>query len=400
MMKKNILIYQHSGSGNHGSEALAHTIYKLFEPLDEIGEIGITTTNIEEDITYSLKDMENSLIAVKQMQKFSFKWLLWQVNKRVFKSKMIQKRIEANKDILKAAEKYDICVAIGGDHYCYDKGRFFWATDSGLKELGKKIALVGASIEPEDLNDPAFVEHLNKFDFISVRESISYDALAAKINEKKLFLNPDSAFLLKPKQEKVNRKNKSKRIGINVSPMIISNEKNKGITLKNYLKLVEYLLSETDWQISFIPHVVWTANNDLKAIEELTNNINELEKYKDRITIVTDGDCLAIKAEIAACDYFVGARTHATIAAYSLKIPTFVVGYSVKAKGIAKDLFNTYEGYVIPVQQLKKETDLLEAFTDFYKYADKTKQQLELVMDNYAGAAAAVTQDFIQTFLA
>ena len=55
---------------------------------------------------------------------------------------------------------------------------------------------------------------------------------------------------------------------------------------------------------------------------------------------------------------FIGARTHSTIAAYSSGVPTLVVGYSVKAKGIAKDLFGTEENYVLPVQALKEENNL------------------------------------------
>ena len=39
-----------------------------------------------------------------------------------------------------------------------------------------------------------------------------------------------------------------------------------------------------------------------------------------------------------------------------------VVGYSIKAKGIAKDIFGTYKNYVIPVQSLNNENDLIEAF--------------------------------------
>ena len=56
------------------------------------------------------------------------------------------------------------------------------------------------------------------------------------------------------------------------------------------------------------------------------------------------------------------ARTHASIAAYSEQVPTLVVGYSVKARGIAKDLFGTDENYVIPVQSFKQNRDLLDSF--------------------------------------
>ena len=71
---------------------------------------------------------------------------------------------------------------------------------------------------------------------------------------------------------------------------------------------------------------------------------------------------MELKGYIAACDLFIGARTHATIAAYSSHVPTLVVGYSVKARGIAQDLFGTFENYVLPVQELEEKEDLSKAF--------------------------------------
>lgn len=59
---------------------------------------------------------------------------------------------------------------------------------------------------------------------------------------------------------------------------------------------------------------------------------------------------------------FIGALIHATIVAYSSSVPTIVVGYSVKAKGIAKDLFGTYENYVLSEKDLKQEDEITEAF--------------------------------------
>lgn len=70
---------------------------------------------------------------------------------------------------------------------------------------------------------------------------------------------------------------------------------------------------------------------------------------------------------------FIGARTHATIAAYSSCVPTLVVGYSIKARGIAKDLFGTDEGYVLPVQALAKKEDLVNAFDWLYQNAAGTE---------------------------
>ncbi len=77
------------------------------------------------------------------------------------------------------------------------------------------------------------------------------------------------------------------------------------------------------------------------------------------------------------------ARTHATIAAYSSCVPTLVVGYSIKARGIAKDLFGTDEGYVLPVQALAKKEDLVNAFDWLYQNAQAQKAHLQQIMPDY-----------------
>ena len=81
--------------------------------------------------------------------------------------------------------------------------------------------------------------------------------------------------------------------------------------------------------------------------------------------------------------FFIGARTHATIAAYSSGVPTLVVGYSIKAKGIAKDIFGTYENYVVPVQNLKLENDLLDNFKWIIKNEKSIKNHLNQVIYSY-----------------
>ena len=97
---------------------------------------------------------------------------------------------------------------------------------------------------------------------------------------------------------------------------------------------------------------------DRKPLSEL------FSLYKDTGRVVMIDDCSAeeLKGYISKCCFFIGARTHSTIAAYSSKVPTLVIGYSVKSRGIATDLFGTYENYVLPVQELKEEDSLIKAY--------------------------------------
>ena len=76
-------------------------------------------------------------------------------------------------------------------------------------------------------------------------------------------------------------------------------------------------------------------------------------------------------------------QVHATIAAYSSCVPTLVVGYSVKARGIAKDLFGSWENYVLPVQTLEKKEDLTEAFLWLQKQEEAIRSRLTAEMPGY-----------------
>ncbi len=80
---------------------------------------------------------------------------------------------------------------------------------------------------------------------------------------------------------------------------------------------------------------------------------------------------------------FRGARTHATIAAYSTCVPTLVVGYSVKARGIARDIFGSEDNMVIPVQSLEHEDDLVNAFKYIQENESNIRQHLQNFMPSY-----------------
>ena len=99
--------------------------------------------------------------------------------------------------------------------------------------------------------------------------------------------------------------------------------------------------------------------------------------------MITNGNAAQLKGYIARCRFFIGARTHATIAAYSTCVPTLVVGYSVKSRGIAIDLFGTEENYVLPVQNLKQENEFCNAFDWLTKNEKIIRTHLETIMPAY-----------------
>ena len=94
-------------------------------------------------------------------------------------------------------------------------------------------------------------------------------------------------------------------------------------------------------------------------------------------------NCKKLKYIISKCRFFIGARTHSTIAAYSTFVPTLVVGYSVKSIGIAMDIFNTDKNHVIPVQRLSNEDDLLNSFSWIMDHELEEKEILERIIPKY-----------------
>ena len=149
-------------------------------------------------------------------------------------------------------------------------------------------------------------------------------------------------------------------VGINVSPLIERYRGEGGETaLDAFTALTEHLLQHTDLRIRFVPHVVWANSDDRKPLRAL----QERFAASGRTELVADAPAPVLKREIAGCQFFVGARTHATIAAYSSLVPTLVVGYSVKSRGIARDLFGEDRGLVLPVHELTG-AGLIAAFED------------------------------------
>jgi colanic acid/amylovoran biosynthesis protein len=86
-------------------------------------------------------------------------------------------------------------------------------------------------------------------------------------------------------------------------------------------------------------------------------------------------DSAQIKYIIGNCKYFIGARTHSTIAALSSFIPTLSIAYSVKARGINKDLFG-HEEYVLDISDVTSET-LINGFQKLANEEMEIKEILE-----------------------
>ena len=238
---------------------------------------------------------------------------------------------------------------------------------------------MGCSLEAELFQDPSFIEDIKNYDYILARESLTFELLK-RAGITKIGLAPDPAFTLSEMQLPLPEGFvEGNTIGINVSPLVEKRETKKGIVLENYKNLIRNILSNTDCSVALIPHVVWEDNDDRVILKM----IYDLFRESDRVVMINDHNCMELKGYISRCRFFVGARTHATIAAYSTGIPTLTLGYSIKSRGIAKDLFGTDENYVIPVQSLSQDEDLWNAFEWIWQHEREIKSTLHSIMPDY-----------------
>lgn len=366
------LLYMHGGSGNHGCEALVRTTSNLIRKIDN-SNILLWSGAKDEEYKYGADKVVDTVVSEDEIYE----------KNPVFVSALLKHKLFKNKNaihqaFLKSVFKDRIAISIGGDNYCYSWSAKHGAElDKTARKYCKKNLFWGCSIEEEFLTSEV-IEDLKGFDLITVRESLSYEVLKKHgINAERV---SDSAFLLEEKRLPLPQGfMEGNTVGINLSPMINTYESNDNLAYKNYQRLIEYIINDTDMNICLIPHVVWDITDDRKPLVMLYNEY----KGTNRVVMIEDCNCEELKGYISRCRFFIGARTHATIAAYSTCVPTLVMGYSIKAKGIAKDLFGTYEGYVVPVQSLKNESDLTDKFKFIIDNEYSVRNHLKEIMPEY-----------------
>lgn len=375
----------HVGSANHGCEALVRTTAQVLG-----GPKNVTLWSLAkaEDERYGSVRTVERIVESEQTARFSLPYF-----EALIRRKLLGQP-DANMEVfLRETFQGNIAFSIGGDNYCYPwSAKQAIALNKRIRKYARATVLWGCSIDPEAIT-PEMAEDIAGFDLITARESLTYELLKP-INENTVLV-ADTAFLLE-KMELPLPENfiENNTVGINVSPLIMQYGTEENCILANYEELIRYILSETNMNVCLTPHVVWEYNDDRVPLRYL------FEKFKDsgRVCMIEDGNCGELKGYIARCRFFVGARTHATIAAYSSGVPTLVVGYSVKSRGIARDLFGTEENYVLPVQDLRTKTDLANAFCWLMENERTIRVKLEEIMPDYIKKATSA-KDYVKRML-
>ncbi|MDC0702989.1 MULTISPECIES: polysaccharide pyruvyl transferase family protein [Priestia] len=362
-----VMMFAHDGSLNRGCEAIVRSSNDIIKEKIKGTKIYLASGKPETDKI--LVNLDGIYDASKEnIKKYSLDWLLSSIKVKFFNDESYALgKIEHN--IIKHIKDIDVFLSIGGDNYCYGEQPGWYEIDRRIKAQGKKLVLWGCSIGEEDIS-PKKLEDLKLFDLILARETLTYNMLKNQgLTNVKLCADP--AFTMEKEELELPKGWKEgKTIGLNFSPLVWNRNKESRAAVRD---LINHILNTTELTIALTPHVIQEGNNDYEVLK------NYYEEFKNtgRVLLLPENlNAIQYKGYIARMKFFIGARTHATIAAYSSYVPTMVLGYSVKSKGIAKDLFGE-EKLVLGIDDISDSVKLKANFDQMVEEEEIIKKHLQ-----------------------
>lgn len=269
----------------------------------------------------------------------------------------------------------DVIFDIGqGDSFTDIYGLWRFKTIDRIHKVARKFSkpycFLPQTIGPfnnESLKKKA-CKSLKEASLVMARDKASLDFVKKILpNKKEIEEYIDVAFFLP--YTKKNFDDNFTHIGINISALLW----NGGYTKENQFGLIcdyrscvndviSYYLSKEDVIIHLIPHVV-LQESDVENDYEISFQL--YEKYNNKRIILAPFFLSPIDAKsyISGLDFFIGARMHSTIAAFSAGIPVVPMAYSRKFNGLFEETLN-YR-YFVDMKTDSSEI-VVEKIIDYY----------------------------------
>lgn len=268
-------------------------------------------------------------------------------------------------------DRCDAVIVTGGDVLSLDYSvgaLFHWAAQiEAAMRRSLPVLLWSSSVGPfsADRRIEAFMAgHLKRYAATSTRESHSQAYLAA-LGVAGSVQCTDPAFVLRAQAPAdaaalLPSAGPAGTLGLNISPVIARARERAGITadlLDEVAQFVTTVVEQRGLAVALVPHVDAPGRNfiqqDTPYMQPL---VQRLRALGDRVRLVPETlNAPQLKYLLSQCRYFIGARTHATIAALSTGVPTVSIAYSVKARGINEDLFGDLR-YMLDTQTVSALT--------------------------------------------
>lgn len=377
-MKKFYLSGQ-TNFGNRGCEALVRSTVELLKA--EFGNVEVLIPSFRPDLD-SKQWPEAKAIGCRFVRAMPFpgsiKW--WGRARRIlpFVKDMFFPNYSLPKDILEDIQSCDAMLVIGGDNITIDYGieSLLWHVRLAqhAQRLGKVVMVWGASIGPfssEPKVENFVADFLRSVDCVTVRETITQQYLQRIGAAANVTLVADGAFVMTPEVFDVSgfwpEENGGDVLGFNISPLIQKfrpADESHEVLQREVASFLSGVLLGGKASVLLVPHVDpldgSAENSDSHYMNEILTMVGH---HGGRIRIAPSSlNAAQLKYVLSRCSYFMGARTHATIGAMSCLVPTVSIAYSIKAKGLNRDLFGD-ESVVLETQKVSEAS--LKQFFDF-----------------------------------
>jgi polysaccharide pyruvyl transferase WcaK-like protein len=412
------------GTSNMGVNALTAGTLKAFFERYPGGELFLLDYG-KKRITYKFQMADGivpvQLVNIRFSKKFYLKnniaWLIAiALLVRSLPFRQIRKSVISSNYWLSRMAKADIVVSMaGGDSFSdiYGMGRLLYVSLPQLLALilGKKLVLLPQTIGPFNGTAAKMIARI-----ILRRAAVIYsrdreglgdtkDLIGAGYTDEKVRFCYDVGFVVdpvKPRGMDLDGLQEGGHrdlpvVGFNVSGLLFMG----GYTQNNMFRLkidyrqlvydvIEQLIREKGAAVLLVPHVFGTkehAESDSAVCELIYAELKQ--KYQSRLYLARGSyDQGEIKYIIGSCDFFIGSRMHACIAALSQNVPTVSIAYSRKFIGVMKTI-----GVAELVADPRKleQGDILSVIDRVYDQRASFQKQLEQTMP---GVKKAVLQLF------
>jgi colanic acid/amylovoran biosynthesis protein len=330
--------------------------------------------------------------------------------------KGLRRKLTAGNPCLKELESADLVVSMsGGDSFSdiYGLRRMAYGTLPQFLALfaGKMLVLLPQTLGPFKSRIARFAAQyilrraqlVYARDHRSLRETVAgfgFEHLSGKFR-----FHYDVGFVVDPVAPAqievvglpVERQEGSCRVGLNVSGLLAMG----GYTRNNMFglyadynhfvkELIKFLIDIKKAEVLLVPHVFGHAGeSDAAVCEKVYEELKT--RYQGRLGFVRGRyNQSEIKYIIGSCDFFIGSRMHACIAALSQNIPAVAIAYTDKFIGVMESIGRG--GSVADPREMTEEEIVMFVDREFEQRAS-VRQELEQNMPQVKATALRLFDD-------